>query len=485
VASKLTENDVSEITRQSDVLSKPPRDNNTNFKNKINEIIDDQAAISVGTTNAETTSARPYHANLKLRLDSNWSGKQNYIKSGGAVTEQGTPNMTVAIAAGEAKINGIDCNWAAGNSGTVTAPGSNTRLDLVVAQSDSTLTIVTGSAAASPVFPSVASTQIVLAALVVKSTTTSLNEGTEIFTMKNFENPYFPNLYINAAYTATNKSHNNVIIDMSSDEITGTLECQGYCHIINYDNPGTNGTGESAGSGVNTSAYDDSANWTISNSDSDGLGVGTVLEGSSGPGTGFSGIYPYVGNAATGTANNLTINAFSIYILDLDISAGDGADGSTGYDPNTDNGDFTAGHFEIGSSGRDGANTSNLTFTAIDEIEILSGGTVILSGGDGGDGDHVNGGSVGNLGGDGGDGGDAGDLTYTCKTYTNNGTITQTGGSAGSGGIGSGGSDNNSLGTNGSAGASGSINSTLYDFTTGLPANYADWVHPLYTGYAL
>jgi hypothetical protein len=482
MASKLTGADISEITRQSDVTSKPVRDNFTNLKNKTNELVDEIAAAAIGTTNAETTAARPYHTNLKERLDSIWDGKQNYVKNGGAVTEQGTPDMTVAVAAGEAKISGIDAKWAAANSATITVPGSNTRLDIVVAQSDSTLTVVTGVAAASPVFPSVSSTQVVLAVLVVKNTTTSLNEGTEIFTVKNFENPYFPNLYINTAYTATNKKHNNVIVD-STAAITGTLECQGFCHIANYNNAGADGSGEAVVGTNITGKYNTGTQWTLVNAATDGTpgGVGSTLTGSGGAGVTNQSYKPYLGNAGV-SAGNLIIKAFSIYIKDIDLTGGNGAAGVTELDPG---GIFPAGNFGVGASGRDGQNGGGVTLTAISEIEILTGGTLDLSGGTGGNGGSASGGSVGNLGGDGGDGGNGGSLTYTSKTFTNNGTLTQASGSVGTGGTGSGGSDSNSNGAAGTAGTPGSTSATLYNFTDGLPSGYADWVHALYTGYAV
>jgi len=480
MASKLTAVDVPEITRQSDVTSKPIRDGRTNLKNKVNEVIDDLAAVSIGTTNAETTAARPYHTSLKERLDSIWDGKQNYIKNGGEVTEQGTPDMTVAVAAGEAKINGIDCKWAGVSSGTVTAPGSNTRLDIVVANSDSTLSIVTGSAAASPVFPSVVSTQVVLAVLVVKNTTTSLNEGTEIFTVKNFENPFFPNLYINTAYTATNKKHNNVIVDLSGAVITGTLECQGNCWIIDYTNNAANATGEFTDTTNLSNGYTNSSNWTIQNRDNQPGGVRAILNGSGGGSiTGIQNDLE-VGNNAV-DAVDLAVKAFNVYVYNISLLGGNGANGVT----DQDTGFGSPGDLHVGASGGAGSDGGDVTFTAINEIEILSGGAVNLSGKDGGTGLSTSTGTVGNLGGSGGNAGSGGTLTYTTKTFTNNGTLTQSAGTPGSAGVGSGGSDNNGNGIAGSSGSDGSTSATLYDFTDGLPDGYGDWIHPLYTGYAL
>jgi hypothetical protein len=475
MASKLTSADIGEVTRQSDVISKNLRDNFTNLKNKTNEVIDDLAAVAIGTTNAETTAARPYHTDLSGRLNSIWKGRYNYLKSGGVVTAQGTPNMTVAVSAGEAKIDGIDVKWAAQNSGTVTAPGSNTRLDLVVANSDSTLSIVTGAAAASPVFPSVATTQLVLAALVVKNTTTSLNVGTEIVYVKNFSNPYFPNLYINSNYTATNKKHNNVIVDLSSATITGTLECQGNCWIIDYSNPAANGTGE--GTFAEFGRSNSTTDWI--------LGSATTRELQSSaytPPLGGTGNYnPYVGGAGAATGN-LVIDALNVYIYDIDLSGGDGASATTEVDPDATanfNG-ISPGDLIVAASGGSGSNSGDVTLRAVNEIEVLTGGTVSLVGGDGANGNNTSTGTIGNLGGNGGNSGDGGTFTYSTKTYTNNGTVTIAAGTAGTAGTGSGGSDANGNGAGGTSGSAGSTAATLYDFTDGLPSTYADWIHPLY-----
>ncbi len=174
MADKLTSSDINEITTQSDLISKSVRDNFTNLKNKNNELVDEIAAAAIGTTNAETTAARPYHTNLKERLDSIWSGNYPYMKTGGAVTASAPAAMTVEISAGEAKINGIDIKWVASTSGTITAPLTNNRFDVVVAQTDSTLTVVTGAEGANPTLPAVSSTQRALAIITLTPATATI-----------------------------------------------------------------------------------------------------------------------------------------------------------------------------------------------------------------------------------------------------------------------------------------------------------------------
>jgi len=403
-----------------------------------------------------------------------------YDSSLSLLSEQDTPDMTVKVSAGEGICNGQYVRWAETNL-TFTAPGSNTRLDYIVVdyadvETDGvtvTPEIVAGTAAASPDFPSVTANQLILGCVVLKAATASLNDGQEIFIFRNGNDPYFPNLYINAAYTATNKSHNNVIVDMSNAVITGTLECQGNCWVVDYDNTGTDG---SSNSEVLTSPgqYKDGDEYTLNS-------LVDTLVGSGGDGLGNPQVAKINRRDAGSNANNITIEAFNIYVYDITLSGGNAYTGSiSGYDQNDADASYPNGHFYIGGCGGAGANGGNVTLEAINEIELLTGGTVDLTGGDGSNGEDESTGSVGNLGGYGGDGGDGGDLTMTAVTITENGTLTQTAGSAGSAGTGSGGSDNNGNGSAGSAGSAGSKTSTTYDFTTGLPDGYADWVHALY-----
>lgn len=174
MASKLTSADISEITRQSDVISKPVRDNFTNLKNKTNELVDEIAAAAIGTTNAETTAARPYHTNLKERLDQIWSGQYNIAASGGVVTINAGDSQKVDVTAFTGTIGGIQVKVAAATSGTIAYTSANTRYDVVVANSDSTFSVVTGAEGANPELPAVASTQKALEVLIVGTASVAL-----------------------------------------------------------------------------------------------------------------------------------------------------------------------------------------------------------------------------------------------------------------------------------------------------------------------
>lgn len=169
MASKLTGADVARIGIQEEIVSPDVDSTLQNLKNKVNEIIDELAALSIGTTNAETTDARPYHTNLKERLDSIWSGQYSYVKSGGVVTLNAIDFQKFDVSAGEAKVNGIDVKWSGATTGTIAYTSTNTRFDVIVINSDSTLSVVTGTESADPVYPTISSTQKPLSLLGVST----------------------------------------------------------------------------------------------------------------------------------------------------------------------------------------------------------------------------------------------------------------------------------------------------------------------------
>lgn len=173
MASKLTSADVPVPGYQSDVISKTVRDATTNIKNKTNELIDEIAAAAIGTTNAETTAARPYNTNLKERLDQ-INDKQYIISSGGIVSINGGDAQKVDVTEVIGTINGIENKIAAVTSATVAFTGSNTRYDVVVGNTDNTFTVVTGTPAATPVLPDIASTQRALWVLLIGTASVAL-----------------------------------------------------------------------------------------------------------------------------------------------------------------------------------------------------------------------------------------------------------------------------------------------------------------------
>lgn len=97
------------------------------------------------------------------------------VRSGCAVTAQGTPDMTVAVAAGEALIGRKYVVVAAGNVTITAADGANPRFDLIVVNDAGTKSAVAGTAASNPVFPSIPANSIVLATVYVPAADTDID----------------------------------------------------------------------------------------------------------------------------------------------------------------------------------------------------------------------------------------------------------------------------------------------------------------------
>jgi hypothetical protein len=115
---------------------------------------------------------------------SHGTGGSNYgvgptgVETGCAVTAQGTPDMTVAVAAGNVRIGGRFTKVAAGNVTITTAHSTNARFDLIVVDTAGAKTAIAGTAAAEPpgpVFPVITAGRVVLAAVRVPASDTTIN----------------------------------------------------------------------------------------------------------------------------------------------------------------------------------------------------------------------------------------------------------------------------------------------------------------------
>jgi hypothetical protein len=95
---------------------------------------------------------------------------------GCAVTAQGSPDMTVAVAVGLVRVGGTVVNVAAGNVTITAADGTNPRFDLICVNSSGTKSAVAGTASANPVFPDPAG-KVVLAAVYVPANDTAINSN--------------------------------------------------------------------------------------------------------------------------------------------------------------------------------------------------------------------------------------------------------------------------------------------------------------------
>jgi hypothetical protein len=106
------------------------------------------------------------------------------VISGGAVTAQGSPNMTVAVAAGVVLSGRVQRTLDAGNGTIATADATNPRFDLVVADSDGGAPVVrTGTAAANPKPPAKTAGDALLAVVYVPAGDTAI-QGNQIVDLR-------------------------------------------------------------------------------------------------------------------------------------------------------------------------------------------------------------------------------------------------------------------------------------------------------------
>lgn len=99
------------------------------------------------------------------------------VASGCAVTAQGTPDMTCAVASGSARIGGATVSVSSGNVTVTAANASNDRIDLVVVNNSGTKSVVAGTAAATPVQPAVPANSVALAQVYMPAGATSVTSS--------------------------------------------------------------------------------------------------------------------------------------------------------------------------------------------------------------------------------------------------------------------------------------------------------------------
>jgi len=174
--SKIPAGELYNIEFQDNVDAFPLRENFANIRNRLNETVDQISAVAIGTTNAETTSARPYHTALVNRLDQMGQNSVNFLIAGGLVEAQSVPDMTVQISSGTANTGGIAVNWTSANSSSFSAP-TNKQYVIIVINSDNTLTGVLGSDVTDPVLPSIAITQRPLGYFLLESSTIAITDS--------------------------------------------------------------------------------------------------------------------------------------------------------------------------------------------------------------------------------------------------------------------------------------------------------------------
>jgi hypothetical protein len=97
------------------------------------------------------------------------------VVSGCAVTAQGSPDMTVAVASGVVKVAGTTVSVSSGNVTISAAHSSLDRRDLVVVNNAGTKSVTAGTAAATPIKPAIPANSIVLAEIYVPAADTDID----------------------------------------------------------------------------------------------------------------------------------------------------------------------------------------------------------------------------------------------------------------------------------------------------------------------
>lgn len=112
---------------------------------------------------------------MKADIDALVQGiKGQGVVSGAAVTAQGSPNMTVAVAAGQVKVGGVFATVAGGNVTIPTAHATLPRVDLIVVSAAGTKSDVQGTAATDPAAPALTSTSVLLAMVYIPAADTTI-----------------------------------------------------------------------------------------------------------------------------------------------------------------------------------------------------------------------------------------------------------------------------------------------------------------------
>src|SRR6185312_13610213 len=118
----------------------------------------------------------PYQAEVDSQDIASWMAgfAGTGVSTGCSVTAQGSPNMTVAVAAGAVLVAGSSATVSSGNQTISAADSALNRFDLIVSNSSGVVSVVTGTSAAHPSFPAIPASSVVLAAVYVPANATSI-----------------------------------------------------------------------------------------------------------------------------------------------------------------------------------------------------------------------------------------------------------------------------------------------------------------------
>lgn len=106
-----------------------------------------------------------------------YTADSGYVLQGGAVSAKATPDMSVNVQAGVAKINDTNVSFSATNKTVTAADATNPRFDIVVVNSSGAVSVVAGTAAATPVLPAVPANSTTLATLNIPAAATAVTSA--------------------------------------------------------------------------------------------------------------------------------------------------------------------------------------------------------------------------------------------------------------------------------------------------------------------
>lgn len=179
--STLNESDVPQIAYQDDVDARPLRVIHANLKNAINDNQTQITNLATPASGSEVVNARNNMTSLKANIELRRAFRNRIAEANDFAVTANTPaGATVLVAAGDGIVNGIGVTKTSqSTSGTISpCAAGKTRIDAVVIQSDNTLAIVAGGeVAADPTFPSIATSQMVLAHFTLTDAAVVINQS--------------------------------------------------------------------------------------------------------------------------------------------------------------------------------------------------------------------------------------------------------------------------------------------------------------------
>lgn len=99
------------------------------------------------------------------------------VLTGCVVTAQGSPDMTVAVAAGTVQIGAVTVAVTGANGTITTADGSNPRLDVISINSSGVIVVTAGTPAAEPAAPSIPASSAILALVHIPASDTTISSS--------------------------------------------------------------------------------------------------------------------------------------------------------------------------------------------------------------------------------------------------------------------------------------------------------------------